>query len=38
MSAIDYLLYEKKECTWDTLIEALKSDWKGYEELRKKSG
>ena len=35
MSAIDYLVYEKKECAWDTLIKALNYDWKGYEGLRK---
>jgi pyruvate formate-lyase/glycerol dehydratase family glycyl radical enzyme len=34
MSAIDSLVYEKKECSWDTLIRALKNDWQGYEELR----
>ena len=36
MSAVDYLVYERKECSWDTLIRALNDDWQGHEELRKR--
>lgn len=36
MTAIDYLIYEKKEVTWDQMLDALKNNWEGYEELRQK--
>jgi pyruvate-formate lyase len=36
MTAIDYLIYETKAVTWDQLLDALKNNWKGYEELRQK--
>ncbi|MDD4310900.1 MAG: pyruvate formate lyase family protein [Eubacteriales bacterium] len=32
--AIRYLVYDKKLCTMDTLIRALKANWKGYEILQ----
>jgi pyruvate formate-lyase/glycerol dehydratase family glycyl radical enzyme len=33
MSAIDYLVYQRKDTTWDELLAALQADWKGYEKL-----
>jgi formate C-acetyltransferase len=36
MTAIDYLIYETKQVTWDELIEALEHNWEGYETLRQK--
>lgn len=32
--AIRYLVYDKKLCTMDTLIRALKANWEGYEILQ----
>ena len=32
--AIQYLVYDKKVCTMDTLIKALKANWQGYEILQ----
>lgn len=32
--AIKYLVYDKKLCDMDTLIKALKANWKGYEILQ----
>jgi formate C-acetyltransferase len=34
MTAIDYLIYETKQVTWDELLDALQHDWEGYETLR----
>jgi formate C-acetyltransferase len=34
MTAIDYLIYETKQVTWDELLEALEHNWEGYEALR----
>jgi formate C-acetyltransferase len=34
MTAIDYLIFETKQVTWDKLLEALESNWEGYEALR----
>jgi formate C-acetyltransferase len=34
MTAIDYLIYETKQVTWDELLEALQHNWEGYEALR----
>jgi formate C-acetyltransferase len=31
---IDRLIYREKKTTWDELLKAVKSDWKGYENLR----
>jgi len=28
------LIYREKKTTWDELLKAVKSDWKGYENLR----
>ena len=35
--AVKYLVYDKKECTLEELVEALKRDWKGYEKLQAKA-
>lgn len=35
--AVKYLVYDRKECTMDDLIQALKSNWEGYEALRAKA-
>ena len=35
--AIKYLVYDKKECTMDELITALKDNWKGHEILQAKA-
>ncbi|MGI6767757.1 MAG: pyruvate formate lyase family protein [Bacilli bacterium] len=32
--AIKYLVFDKKICTMDELITALKNNWEGYEKLR----
>lgn len=32
--AIKYLVYDKKICTLEELVKALKADWKGYEKLQ----
>ena len=36
MSAIDHLIYEAKETTWDELLHALRNNWQGYGDLRRK--
>jgi len=35
--SVKYLVFDKKECTLAQLIEALKSNWKGYEMLQAKA-
>lgn len=35
--AVNYLVYDKKECTLSELIEALKHNWEGYEILQNKA-
>lgn len=35
--AVKYLVYDKKECTLEELVKALKSNWKGYEVLQNKA-
>jgi formate C-acetyltransferase len=35
--AIKYLVFDKKECTMQELITALKDNWKGYEILQAKA-
>jgi len=35
--AIKYLVFDQKECSLETLVKALKANWKGYETLRAKS-
>lgn len=35
LAAIKKLVFEEKEVSMAELVEALKNDWKGYEELRK---
>jgi len=35
--AIKYLVFDKKECTMDELIKALKANWSGYEILQAKA-
>ena len=34
LTVIDKLIYRDKVITWDQLLEALKANWDGYEELR----
>ena len=36
LSAIDTLVFRDKAATWEQLLSALKNDWKGSEQLRKK--
>lgn len=35
--AVKYLVYDKKECTLEDLVKALKANWKGYEILQAKA-
>ena len=35
--AVKYLVYDKKECTLEELVKALKANWKGYEILQTKA-
>jgi len=35
--AVKYLVYDKKECTLEELVKALKANWKGYEVLQAKA-
>jgi formate C-acetyltransferase len=34
LGVIDRLIYRDKKITWDQLLEALRVNWKGYENLR----
>jgi len=34
LAIIDKLIYRDKKVTWDQLLEAIKVNWKGYENLR----
>jgi pyruvate formate-lyase/glycerol dehydratase family glycyl radical enzyme len=34
LAVIDKLIYIDKKVTWDQLLEALKANWKGHEDLR----
>jgi pyruvate formate-lyase/glycerol dehydratase family glycyl radical enzyme len=34
LAVIDKLIYIDKKVTWDQLLEAVKANWKGYEDLR----
>jgi pyruvate formate-lyase/glycerol dehydratase family glycyl radical enzyme len=34
LAVIDKLIYRDKKVTWDQLLEAIKVNWKGYENLR----
>ncbi len=34
LGVIDRLIYREKKVTWDELIQALKANWKGYDNLR----
>jgi formate C-acetyltransferase len=36
LSAIEYLVFNKKVVTMDLLLKALDNNWKGYEDIRKK--
>lgn len=36
LTAIDYLIYEKKEVTFDQMLTALKNNWIGFEDVRKR--
>lgn len=35
--AVKYLVYDKKECTLEELVDALKANWKGFEVLQAKA-
>jgi pyruvate-formate lyase len=35
LTAVKYCIYDKKMYTWDQLIEALKAEWKGYEDMQR---
>ena len=35
--AVKYLVFDKKECTMEELIQALKDNWKGHEVLQAKA-
>lgn len=35
--AVKYLVYDKKECSLEELVKALKSNWEGYEVLQAKA-
>ena len=34
LAVIDKLIYQDKKITWDHLLEAIKANWQGYENLR----
>jgi formate C-acetyltransferase len=34
LGVIDKLIYRDKKITWDQLLEAIKANWEGYENLR----
>ena len=34
LAIIDKLIYRDKKMTWDKLLEAIKANWKGYDNLR----
>lgn len=34
LGVIDTLIYRQKKITWDQLLQAMKDNWKGHEELR----
>lgn len=36
LSAINTVIFQEKEADWETLLEALRNDWKGYDGLREK--
>jgi pyruvate-formate lyase len=36
LSAVDTLIYQTRQTSWDELLAALKADWNGYEALRQK--
>lgn len=35
LAAVKYWIYDKKKYTMEELLEALKADWEGYEDMRK---
>ncbi len=35
--AVKYLVYDKKECTLEELVDALRANWEGYEVLQAKA-
>ncbi|MDD3947679.1 MAG: pyruvate formate lyase family protein, partial [Clostridia bacterium] len=35
--AVKYLVYDKKECTLEELVKALKANWEGYDILKAKA-
>ncbi len=36
LAAIEYLVYDRKEITWDELVEAMDNNWVGYEHIRER--
>ncbi|MFN8241017.1 MAG: pyruvate formate lyase family protein [Bacteroidales bacterium] len=34
LTSIRYNIYEKNRCTWEELMEAMRTDFKGYEDLQ----
>jgi len=36
LAAIEWLVYDKKEATFDELLKALDNNWVGYEDIREK--
>lgn len=36
LAAIDTLIYRRREVTWDELLAALRANWLGFDELRRK--
>lgn len=37
LAAIDYLIFKKKLTSWNVLLDALRTNWIGYEDLRKQA-
>lgn len=35
LAAIKKLIYEEKKVTWDQMLEAMRANWKGHEDIRK---
>jgi len=34
LGVIDHLIFKENKVTWDELMQALKANWKGYDNLR----
>jgi pyruvate-formate lyase len=35
LAAIKKLVYDEKKVTWDQMVEAMRADWQGHEDIRK---